>query len=151
MTAPTEANLPSTNSGFTVIGIGGYRSITPVPTGVSLVPGLARRDRRRRASPPASTRRPSARQAMGYVANTCTANITGNFKTTYPYIETSLNVGTRSPVVRSSACPTVSATWTVTASSGSVSSYETEFVVTTNVKTIGSSRSTPTRPTSRRS
>ena len=39
VTAPTEANLPSTNSGFTVEGIGGYRSITPVPTGISLVPG----------------------------------------------------------------------------------------------------------------
>ena len=39
MTAPREADLPATNSGFTVIGIGGYRAITPVPSGLSLVPG----------------------------------------------------------------------------------------------------------------
>ena len=137
VTAPTEANLPSTNSGFTVEGIGGYRSITPVPTGISLVPGSLAVT----GGDTATTGKFTATlctQAMGFVPNTCTANFTGNFKATYPYIETSLNVGTQIPGGSQLSLPTVTAQWTVTASSGTVSTAETEFVVVTNVQTIGS-------------
>ena len=137
VTAPNETDLPSTNSGFTVTGIGGYRSITPVPTGVTLVPGTLAVT----GGDAATTGKFTATLCtapMGFVPNVCTANFTGNFKTTYPYIETSLNVGTQIAGGSQLSLPTVSATWQVTASSGSISSYETEFVVVTNVVTIGS-------------
>ena len=136
-TSPSETNLPSSNSGFTVIGIGGYRSITPVPAGVSLVPGTLTVTGGDAATSGKYTAT-LCTAAMGYVANTCTANFTGNFEATYPYIETSLNVGTQIPGGSQLSLPTVSATWLVTGSSGSASSYETEFVVVTSVKTVGS-------------
>ena len=136
VTAPSEANLPSTNSGFTVTGIGGYQSITPVPTGITLVPGTLSVTGGDAATSGKYTAT-LCTAAMGFVPGTCTANFTGNFHASYPYIETSLNVGTQIPGGSQLSLPTVSATWTVTATSGTLSSYETEFVVTTNVVTIG--------------
>ena len=137
VTAPSEADLPATNSNFTVIGIGGYRSITPVPTGLSLVPGtlsVTGGDTFTSGKYTATL----CTAAMGYVPGTCTANQGGNFQTTFPYIETSLNVGTQIAGGTQLSLPTISATWQVNATSGSVSSFETEFVVVTGVQTIGS-------------
>ena len=136
VTAPTEADLPSTSSGFNVQGIGGYQSITPVPAGLSLVPGtlsVSGGDSLTSGKYTATL----CTAAIGYVAGTCTANNAGNFQTSYPYIETSLNVGTQVPGGSQLSLPTVSATWEVTASSGTASSYETEFVVATTVLTVG--------------
>jgi hypothetical protein len=136
VTSPTEADLPSVNAGFTVAAIGGYQAITPVPTGLTLVPGSLNVT----GGDSATTGRYTATlctAAMGFVPNTCTANQTGNFHTTFPYIETSLNAGTLVLGGSQLSLPTVSATWHVDASSGSVSSFETEFVVVTSVVTIG--------------
>ncbi len=136
ITAPPANNLPSTNSGFTVTGIGAYQAITPVPAGISLVPGSLSVT----GGDPSTTGKYTATlctAAMGYVAGICTANFTGNFHATYPYVETSLNVATQVAGGSQLSLPTVSAKWLVTASSGSVSSIETEFRVVTNVLTIG--------------
>jgi fibronectin type 3 domain-containing protein len=136
ITSPTSTDLPSTDV-LPVIGIGGYRSITPVPTGVTLVPGSLSVT----GGDTGSTGRYTATlctQAMGYVPNVCTANFAGNFKATYPYIETSLNAGTLIPGGSQLSLPSVSATWTVTASVGAViNSYQTEFAVSTDVESIG--------------
>ena len=137
VSAPTEADLPAINSGFTVAGIGGYQSITPVPTGLSLVPGTLKVTGGDTATSGEYTAT-LCTAAMGYVPGTCTANETGgNFQTSYPYIETSLNVATQVPGGSQLSLPTISATWQVNATSGTVSSYETEFVVVTSVVTIG--------------
>ncbi len=136
VTAPSEADLPSTNSDFIVNSIGGYQAVTPVPTGVTLVPGSLSVT----GGDAATTGRYTATlctQAMGFVPNTCTANFTGNFHATYPYVETSLNVGTTIPGGSQLSLPTVSASWQVSATSGTLSAAETEFVVNTNVQTIG--------------
>ena len=148
MPAPTEADLPATNSGFTVTGIGGYQSITPVPTGLSLVPGTLKVTGGDTATSGKYTAT-LCTAAMGYVPGTCTANETrGNFKTTYPYIETSLNVATQVAGGSQLSLPTISATWQVNATSGTVSSYETEFVVVTSVvRPSAPWSSTPIRPT----
>ncbi len=137
VSAPTEADLPATNSGFTVAGIGGYQSITPVPTGLSLVPGTLKVTGGDTATSGKYTAT-LCTAAMGYVPGTCTANETGgNFQTSYPYIETSLNVADQVPGGSQLSLPTISATWQVNATSGTVSSYETEFVVVTSVVSIG--------------
>jgi hypothetical protein len=136
VTSPPEADLPAVNSGFTVSGIGGYRAITPVPTGLSLVAGSLQVT----GGDTFTTGKFTATlctAAIGFVPNTCTANQTGNFHTTFPYIETSLNVGILVPGGSQLSLPTVSATWHVDAASGTVSSVETEFVVVTSVVTIG--------------
>ncbi|MGD0881915.1 MAG: putative Ig domain-containing protein [Acidimicrobiales bacterium] len=138
VTAAPMTALPVTNSNFTVAGIGGYRSITPVPTGVTLVPGslsVSGGDSATSGNFTATL----CTAAMGYVAGTCTANQSGgDFNTPYPYIETSLNAADAVAGGSELTLPTVTASWTVTASSGStISDYETEFVVVTNVDTIG--------------
>ncbi len=136
ITSPTSTDLPSTDV-LPVIGIGGYRSITPVPTGATLVPGSLSVT----GGDAGSTGKYTATlctQAMGYVPNVCTANFAGNFKATYPYIETSLNAGTLIAGGSQLSLPSVSATWTVTASAGAViNSYQTEFAVSTDVESIG--------------
>ena len=135
VTSPTSTDLPSTDV-LPVIGIGGYRSITPVPSGVTLVPGSLSVT----GGDALSTGKYTSTlctQAMGYVPNVCTANFAGNFKSTYPYLETSLNAGTLIPGGSQLSLPSVSATWTVTASSGSISAFQTEFAVSTDVESIG--------------
>ncbi len=132
ITAAPMSLLPSSNSGFAVLGVGGYEAITPVPTGLSLVPGslnVSGGDTATSGKYIASY----CTAAMGYVAGECTAHSTGNYHLSYPYIETSLNAATSIAGGTQITLPTVTAQWQVTATSGSVSSYETEFTVATNV------------------
>ena len=101
VSAPTEADLPAINSGFTVSGIGGYQSITPVPTGLSLVPGTLKVTGGDTATSGEYTAT-LCTAAMGYVPGTCTANETG--ATSRPPTPTSRPRSTsppRSPVARS--------------------------------------------------
>jgi large repetitive protein len=133
VTAAPMANLPSTNSGFTVNSVGGYQAITPVPAGVTLVPGslsVSGGDAASSGKYIASL----CTAAMGYVPGECTAQSTGNFHLSYPYIETSLNAATTIAGGTQLTLPTVTAQWQVTGAAGStINSYETEFVVVTNV------------------
>ena len=148
VTAPSEPTCPSTNSGFTVTGIGGYRAITPVPTGITLVPGSL------------AVTGGDASTTGKYTATLCTRpwatcptparpTSPGNFQTTCP-LHRDLAQRRHPDRRRLAAEPARRSppTWTVTASSGTVSSYETEFVVDTNVQTIGAlePRRLPDRP-----
>jgi large repetitive protein len=135
--APPSTVLPASNSGFTLTGIGGYRSITPVPSGISLVPGSLSVSGGDTASSGEYTVT-YCTAAMGFVAGTCTANNATNFNTPYPYIETSLNVSNLIAGGSQLSLPTINAEWTVTAPVGTqISSMETEFSVVTVVQTIG--------------
>ena len=136
-TAPTMALIPASQSGFVVLGAGAYQAITPVPVGLTLVPGSLHVT----GGDPSSTGKyivTLCTAAMGYIAGECTAQNTGNYKTTPPYIETALDPATLIPGGTQLTLPSVTAQWTVTASAGAtVNSYETEFAVSTLVKNIG--------------
>ena len=84
---------------------------------------------------------------MGYLPGECTANInTGNFKTTYPYIETFLNVSSEVTGGDALVLPTISAEWTVPsgeATGQTFNDYETEFVASTLIKNAGGQTATP--------
>jgi hypothetical protein len=133
ITAAPMADLPATNSGFVVNSVGGYQAITPVPTGVTLVPGSLNVS----GGDSASAGKYIASYctaAMGFVAGECTAQSTGNFHLSYPYIETSLNAATTIAGGTQLTLPTITAQWQVTAPAGAtINSFETEFVVLTNV------------------
>ena len=76
--------------------------------------------------------------AMGFVPNTCTAQLHRELQDHLP-VHRDLAQRRHADRRRFAAQPAHRlGSWHVDASSGSVSSYETEFVVTTNVVTIGS-------------
>ena len=82
VTSPTPTNLPSVDV-LPVIGIGGYRSITPVPSGVTLVPGSLSVT----GGDALSTGKYTSTlctQAMGYVPNVCTANVGSQLQVDVP-------------------------------------------------------------------
>ena len=136
VTAPPMALIPSKNSGFAVTNAGAYQAITPVPSGVTLVPGslmVSGGDTATSGKYIVSY----CTSAMGYVPGQCTARFDGNYKATYPYIETSLNAATLIPGGAQLSLPTITAQWVITATSGSIDSIETEFVTTTNVVGVG--------------
>ena len=136
---PPSTVLPSTNSGFTVTGIGGYQAITPVPSGISLVPGsltVSGGD----TSSTGNYTVTYCTAAMGYVAGTCTANNATNFITPYPYLETSLNVGSLIAGGSQLSLPTITADLDggpMRPAGTVLHSTETEFAVVTVVQTIG--------------
>ncbi len=140
VTAPPQANIPITNSGFTVTSVSGYAAIVPVPTGLSVVPGSLKVS----GGDPNSSGKYIATvctAAMGYIPGQCTATTSGpNFPLFhYPYIESVLNSASAIPGGAQLTLPTVTAQFTVTATGGStITGYETEFGLTTNVVTIGS-------------
>ena len=138
VTAPPMALIPSASAGFTVNNAGLYQAITPVPDGLTLVPGsLAVSGGDAATSGKYIVSLCTA--AMGYVAGQCTARFDGNYKATYPYIETSLNSATTIPGGSQLSLPTISAQWAVTAAGGStISTYQTEFATSTTVASLGS-------------
>ena len=137
VSAPSMALIPAKNSGFVVTSAGLYQAITPVPTGLTVVPGSLAVS----GGDTATSGRyivSLCTAAMGYVAGQCTARFDGNYKATYPYIQTSLNSATTIPGGAQLSLPTITASFTVTAAPGStVSSYQTEFATSTVVVTIG--------------
>ena len=139
VTAPTMAYIPATNSGFNVTSVGGYNSITPVPSGLSLVPGslmVVGGDSQSSGKYTVSY----CTAAMGYVAGQCTANFTGNFKATYPYIETALNPADSIPGGNELTLPSITAQWSVNSGvtpGTNIGLVETEFAVTTSVVGLG--------------
>ncbi len=111
-TAPGQALIPSTDSGFTVVNVGQYSAIQPLPTGATLVPGSLKVE----GGDSNVTDRyvvSYCTAAMGFIANECTAQMTGNYKTTYPYIETFLNAAATIPGGSTLVLPTISAQFTI--------------------------------------
>ena len=83
---------------------------------------------------------------MGFIPNECTAQMTGNYKTTYPYIETFLNTGASVPGGSALVLPTIQASYTINSGDTDgqvINDYETEFVASTSI-TNGSTSAKPT-------
>ena len=84
--------------------------------------------------------------AMGFIPNECTAQMTGNYKTTYPYIETFLNTGASVPGGSALVLPTIQASFTINSADTAgtvINDYETEFVASTSI-TNGTTSAKPT-------
>ena len=143
--APAQAIIPSTDSGLTVTNVGQYSAMQPVPAGLTLVPGsLKVMGGDSNVSGKYTVSYCTA--TMGFIPNQCTAQMTGNYKTTYPYIETFLNTGASVPGGSALVLPTIQASYTInpTDTTGQViNDYETEFVASTSI-TNGTTSAKPT-------
>ncbi len=135
-TAPVGSSIPSTSGGATVNYIDGDTTITPVPAGLTYVPGSIH-----------LTGGDAATSASGAVTATyctaagtgCTAQMTGNYKTTYPYLEEQLGTASADEAHGGSlqTLPGFTASFVASGASGKVAnSYLTEFLVATNVTDI---------------
>ncbi len=135
ISAPAQAIIPATQSGITVDNVGQYSAMTPVPTGLTFVPGsLSVEGGDSNVSGKYTVSYCTA--AMGFIPGECTAQMTGNYKTTYPYIETFLNPSVNIAGGNTLTLPTITASYTVNAADtigSTISSYETEFVASTTV------------------
>ena len=132
--APVATSLPSSDSGFTVNYADTFAAIVPVPAGLTYVPGSIKVE-----GGDANT----AGQATGTYCTAagtgCDAQInTGNYKTTYPYIEVELPSSIHISGGANVSMPTVVAKFTASGSAGTVEPVDlTEFKVDTNVSTAG--------------
>ena len=133
-TAPVGANIPSTSGGATVNYIDGDTTITPVPAGLTYVPGSIKL-----SGGDATTSASGAVTATYCTAagTGCTAQInTGNYKTTYPYIEEQLGTASADEVKGGAlqTLPGLTASFVATGTPGTAANtYLTEFLVDTNV------------------
>ena len=134
--APTGGAVPSTSSGATVNYIDGDTYIMPIPSGLTYVPGsvaLVGGDAVTSASG-ATTAKYCTAAGTG-----CTAQMTGNYKTTYPYIEEQLGSATADEAKGGQlhTLPAITAQFVASGASGSVQNqYDTEYLVDTNVTEI---------------
>jgi hypothetical protein len=131
--APVATNIPSSESGATVESASEFGVVLPVPAGFTYVPGsvsVAGGDA-------VTSGNFTATYCTAPVADACTANIdNGNYKTTYPYIETYLN--TTISGGSNVTLPTITAQFTATGSAGTVVPVDlTEFQLETTVTEDG--------------
>ena len=134
--APTGGAVPTTNSGATVNYIDGDTYIMPIPAGLTYVPGsvaLVGGDALTSASG-ATTAKYCTAAGTG-----CTAQMTGNYKTTYPYIEEQLGSASTDEAKGGAlhTLPAITAQFVASGPSGSVQNqYDTEYLVDTNVTDV---------------
>ncbi|MGA2837772.1 MAG: fibronectin type III domain-containing protein [Acidimicrobiales bacterium] len=135
-TAPVGSSIPTTSGGASVNYIDGDTSITPVPAGLTYVPGslhLSGGDAKTSASGAVTAEYCTA------AGTGCTANMTGNYKTTYPYIEEQLGTASADEATGGAlqTLPGLTVSFTATGASGTAgNTYLTEFLVDTNVTDI---------------
>ncbi len=131
--SPTGGAVPTTSSGATVNYIDGDTYIMPIPTGLTYVPGsvgLSGGDAVTSASG-ATTAKYCTAAGTG-----CTAQMTGNYKTTYPYIEEQLGSATADEAKGGQlhTLPSITASFVASGPAGSVQNQlDTEYLVDTNV------------------
>ncbi len=134
--APTGGAVPTTSSGATVNYIDGDTYIMPIPSGLTYVPGsvaLLGGDAVTSASG-ATTAKYCTAAGTG-----CTAQMTGNYKTTYPYIEEQLGSASTDEAKGGQlhTLPAITAQFVASGAAGSVQNqYDTEYLVDTNVTDI---------------
>jgi hypothetical protein len=134
--APSGGAVPTTSSGATVNYIDGDTYIMPIPSGLTYVPGsvaLIGGDAVTSASG-ATTAKYCTASGTG-----CTAQMTGNYKTTYPYLEEQLGSATADEAKGGQlhTLPAITAQFVASGASGSVQNqYDTEYLVDTNVTDI---------------
>ncbi len=134
--APSGGAVPTTSSGATVNYIDGDTFIMPIPAGLTYVPGsvgLIGGDAVTSAAG-ATTAKYCTATGTG-----CTAQMTGNYKTTFPYIEEQLGTATadRANGGTLHTLPAITASFVASGPAGSVQNQlDTEYLVQTNVTDI---------------
>jgi hypothetical protein len=126
--APVSETIPASDSGYTVNSAGQFSAILPLPSGLTYVPGTLSVT----GGDATTSGHFQATYCTGPVSGACTAQInSGNYKTTYPYIETYLN-GTV-PGGSNVTLPTISAQFQATGNPGTTANFDlTEFVLVIN-------------------
>jgi titin len=135
ISSPVGSSIPTTSGGATVTYIDGDTSITPVPQGFTYVPGSAKL-----SGGDATTEGATTAEYCTAAGTGCTAQInTGNYKTTYPYLEEQLGTASADEAAGGAlqTLPTLSASFVATGAAGtSANTYLTEFLVDTEVNDI---------------
>ncbi len=135
VSSPVGSSIPTTSGGATVTYIDGDTSITPVPQGFTYVPGSAKL-----SGGDATTEGATTAEYCTAAGTGCTAQInTGNYKTTYPYLEEQLGTATADEAKGGAlqTLPTLSASFVATGPAGTAANtYLTEFLVDTEVNDI---------------
>ena len=126
--APVPTTIPSSDSGATVNYASGVEAVFPIPAGLTYVPGsvgLSGGD--------ASTTPQTTVTYCTAASTACTAHTTGDYHTTYPYLEEATNSSYHiSP--GTVTLPTATAKFTVTGSGGStIKTTISEFALNINV------------------
>ena len=133
VTAPAATFVPAslTGSGITadVLSVSGFTSIIPVPTGLTYVPGSLVQ-----TGGDANTSGKATATYCTAASASCTAQMTGNYKSTFPYIELALPASVVIPGGNNIIDANVSAQFTASGTVGSVASEKlTEFAVSTSI------------------
>ena len=133
-TSSPASSIPSANSGYNVLSAGQFSSITPVPAGLTYVPGSLRVS----GGDSLTAGHTIASYCTAYIVNQCTAQMNPpNYLTTFPYIETFLNPVDSVAGGGTFTLPSVTAQFAIGAgvALGTViSDYQTEFVSSTTVQ-----------------
>ena len=130
--APAPSVIPSSDSGATLNDVSGIDAIFPIPTGLTYVAGSVG------LSGGDSTVGPQTTVHYCTAASSvCTAQTTGNYHTTYPYLEEETNSTYKIPP-STITLPTATAQFTVTGTAGStIKATVSEFDITTYVTDSG--------------
>jgi IPT/TIG domain len=133
--APAASSIPASEDGLTVEDGGQFSLILPVPSGLTYVPGSVNVT----GGDAITSGKVAATYCTAPVSDACSAHInSGDYKTTYPYLETFLNPDTTVPGGDNVTMPTLTAQFTASGSAGTVVPVDfTEFVVTTTVQAVG--------------
>jgi hypothetical protein len=143
-TAPVTTAVPATEDGVVTINyVSGITAITPIPTGFTYVAGSLAAT----GGDANTTGNFTATYCTAAVATYCTAQIsTGNYLTTYPYIETILNPSVEIPGGDNISLPTVTAQFIASGAVGTVASEKlTEFLSTASATLPPTWRPSPSR------
>ena len=132
--AAVATALPASDDGFTVNYADEFAAITPVPAGLTYVPGSIQL-----AGGDSNTAGQATAKYCTAAGTGCDAQInTGNYKTNYPYLEEELPSSIEVAGGQNVTMPTMSAQFTATGSVGTVEPVDlTEFKLNTNVSTAG--------------
>jgi hypothetical protein len=131
--AATASSIPSSESGITVNYADEFAAMVPVPAGLTYVPGSIRLE-----GGDAVTSGKATGELCTTTGTGCDAMMSGNYKTTYPYIEVELPSADHVAGGANVTMPTVTAEFTATGSVGTVEPTDlTEFKVNTNVQLAG--------------
>ncbi len=132
--AAVATALPASDDGFTVNYADEFAAITPVPAGLTYVPGSIRVQ-----GGDSNTAGQATAMYCTSAVTGCDAQInTGNYKTNYPYLEEELPSSIEVAGGQNVTMPTLTAQFTATGSIGTVEPVDlTEFKLNTNVSTAG--------------
>ena len=119
--APVASNVPASDSGdgitVTVYNASQFSEIIPVPKGLTYVPGSVNVT----GGDATTSGNVAATYCTAPVSDACSAHIaSGNYKTTYPYLQTYLNPNTTVTGGDNVTMPTLTAQFTATGAAGTV-------------------------------